>query len=409
VVRVAADRRVRAIRLTELIRPFRFDIGDESIADLHARIDRTRWPDEVNDAEWTFGVGLQYLRALVEYWRWQFDWSAAQARLNALPQFVTNIGGLDLHFLHCRSPHADAMPLIMTHGWPGSIVEFLEVIPRLTHPELYGGDTRHAFHVVAPSLQGFGGSPPAPAPGITPRNIAERHALLMQRLGYRSYLAQGGDWGSLITHHLAVLDREHCAGLHLNLLVPVPPKDTPDAMALVREHEKPWLAKTAHHVEHGTGYFQIQRTRAQTLAYALTDSPVGWCAWVTEKFHGWTDCERNGVRDPRHAVSWDLMLTNISLYWHTATIASSIRLYQQHALAEGRADERPGAVQVPTGVAVYPGEIFRCPRAWAERRYPVIHWYEAPQGGHFAAMEQPQLFAADLWAFKEALKLPAAA
>ena len=388
------------------IRPFRLEVTDAAIEDLHARIERARWPDEINDAHWTYGVRRDYLRALVEHWRGSFDWRAAQVQINALPQFMTGIDGLDLHFLHCRSPHAGATPLIITHGWPGSIVEFLDLIPRLTHPEQFGGSVEDAFHVVAPSLQGFGASPPATSPGLSPAVIARRHAVLMERLGYDCYLAQGGDWGSLVAHHLAALDRAHCRGLHLNLVVPTPPRDVPDPSVLVREHEKAWLAKTAQHVQQGTGYFHIQRTRSQTLAYALVDSPIGWCAWVTEKFHGWTDCERDGVRDPRHAVSWDRMLTNISLYWYTGTIASSIRLYQEHALAESRAAERPGKVEVPTGVAVYPAEIFRCPRAWAEDRYPIVHWYEAPRGGHFAAMEQPELFAADLRAFRRKLDTP---
>jgi pimeloyl-ACP methyl ester carboxylesterase len=272
--------------VSESIRPFRLEVSDAAVADLHARIDRTRWPDELNDPQWGYGVSLQYLRELCDYWRNRFDWRAGEARINTLPQFLTAIDGLDLHFVHARAAHPDATPLLITHGWPGSIVEFLELIPRLTHPD----------------------------------------------------------------------------------------------------------------------YFQMQRTRCQTLSYALNDSAVGWCAWVTEKFHGWTDCERDGVRDPRNAVSWDDMLTNISLYWFTQTIASSIRLYKEQALAEARGDERPGRVQVPTGVAVYPGEIFRCPRAWAERRFPVVHWYEAPRGGHFAALEQPGLFAADLRLFRRAVR-----
>jgi len=382
------------------IRPFRIAVSDQSIADLHARIERTRWPDEVNDASWGYGVRSDYLRELTDYWRHGFDWRAAEVRLNALPQFLTSIDGLDMHFVHHRSLHPHATPLLITHGWPGSIVEFMDLIPRLTQPERFGGSAADAFHVVAPSLQGYGASPASPARGMSPRTIALRHVALMARLGYTRYLAQGGDWGSLVAHHTAAIDPVHCAGLHLNLLVPAPRRDVADPMSLVQEHEKRWLAGVERHVEQGTGYYQIQRTRPQTLAFALTDSPVGWCAWVTEKFHAWSDCERNGLRDPRHAVSWDAMLTNISLYWHTGTIASSIRLYREQALAETRGDERPGRVAVPTGVAVYPAEIFRCPRAWAERRLPILHWYEAPRGGHFAAMEQPELFANDLRRFR---------
>lgn len=390
--------------MNESLRPFRFAISDRSIADLHARIDLTRWPDEVNDEAWGYGVRLDYLKELTDYWRRRFDWRAAEARINALPQFLTDIDGLDLHFVHARSAHSQAMPLLITHGWPGSIVEFLELVPRLTEPERFGASPEDAFHVVAPSLQGYGGSPPAVAAGMSPLPIARRHAELMARLGYTRYLAQGGDWGSLIAHQTAAIDPSHCLGLHLNLLVPVPPKDVADPMALVQEHEKPWLAAVTRHVEQGTGYYHIQRTRSQTLAYALTDSPVGWCAWVTEKFHGWTDCERGGRRDPRNAVSWDAMLSNISLYWYTGTIASSIRLYREQALAEERRDAPPGRVAAPTGIAVYPAEIFRCPRAWAERRFAIAHWYEAPRGGHFAAMEQPELFANDLREFRAVIR-----
>lgn len=390
--------------MDDAIRPFQFAVSDADIADLHSRLDRTRWPDEVNDPEWGYGVSKDYLRQLTGYWRNEFDWRAAERRLNALPQYLTAIDGLDVHFVHCRAKHPDARVLLIVHGWPGSIVEFLELIPKLTDPERFGGTAADAFHVVAPSLQGYGGSPPAATEGMSPLAIAKRHAKLMARLGYERYLSQGGDWGSLIAHHTAVIDAEHCVGLHLNLLLPVPPKGVADPMTLVQEHEKAWLSAVQRHVEHGTGYFQIQRTRSQTLAYALTDSPAGWCAWVTEKFHGWSDCERDGTRDPRNAVSWDAMLTDISLYWYTDTIASSIRLYQEQALAEEHSGEKPGRVTVPTGIAVYPGEIFRCPRAWAESRFPVVHWYEAPRGGHFAALEQPELFATDLRRFNAVLR-----
>lgn len=387
--------------MNDLVRPFSFDVAPAAVEDLHARIDRTRWPDEVNDDAWSFGVRMDYLRDVIDHWRHRFDWYSAQARLNALPQYVTAIDGLDLHFVHVRSPHSEATPLIITHGWPGSMVEFLELIPRLTHPERYGGDARESFHIIAPSLQGFGGSQPARTAGMSPIAIARRHVLLMERLGYPSYLAQGGDWGSLVAHLTAALDPQHCIGLHLNLIVPVPPKGVEDPMSLVKDHEKVWLAKTKNHVDSGTGYYHIQRTRPQTLSYALNDSPAGWCAWVTEKFHSWTDCERSGVRDLRNAVSWDDMLTNISLYWYTGTIGSSIRLYKEQALAESSLDAGIGAITVPTGIAVYPAEIFRCPRAWAEHRYPVVHWYEAPRGGHFAALEQPQLFADDMRLFRK--------
>lgn len=389
--------------MTLTISPFKFDVPPAAIADLHARLDAARWPDGVaGDTAASYGIGLDTMRELVAYWRHEFDWSAAQRRLNALPQFQVDLDGLPLHFIHARSPHAEARPLILSHGWPGSIVEFLELIPRLTEPEKFGGSPADAFHVVAPSLQGYGGSALGDVGGISPLKIAERQVRLMALLDYPRYIAQGGDWGSLIAHTMATIDPDHCTGLHLNLVTPIPPRDVAEPMALVREHEKAWLSATAQHVADGSGYYQIQRTRPQTLAYALTDSPLGWCAWVAEKFHGWSDCERDGKRDIRNAVSWDAMLTNISLYWYTGTIGSAIRLYAEQARQE-KAPRQPRPVTVPTGVAIYPAEIFRSPKAWVERQYPLVHWTEAAQGGHFAAMEQPQAFAEDLWRFGRTL------
>ncbi len=390
------------------IRPFRFDVSDQAIADLHERIDRARWPDEVNDEQSGYGLRLDTLRELVRHWRSGFDWRAAEARINAFPQFLLELDGLDLHFIHARSPHAQATPLLITHGWPGSIVEFLELIPRLTQPEKFGGKAEDAFHLVAPSLQGYGGSPPARAPGMSPRLIAQRHVRLMAVLGYERYLVQGGDWGSLVTQLTAALDPAHCLGAHFNLLTPSPPPGVAEPMSLVQKHELAYLASAKHYAEEGSGYYHQQRTRPQTLAYALTDSPVGWCAWVAEKFEAWSDCERDGRRELRNAISWDALLTNISLFWFTGTIASSLRLYREQTLSDGSSTApKLGRLQVPVGVACYPGEIFRSPRAWAEARYSIVHWYEAPHGGHFAAMEQPQIFAEDLWNFRRRLAQPA--
>jgi microsomal epoxide hydrolase len=389
-------------------RPFRFEVPAAAVAELYQRLDTARWPDEVNDERAGYGLRLDTLRELVRYWRHEFDWSAAQARINAYPQFLLELDGLDLHFIHARSPHAGATPLLITHGWPGSIVEFLELIPRLTQPERYGGRAEYAFHVVAPSLQGYCGSPPARQPGMSPRVVAQRHARLMAELGYTGYIAQGGDWGSLVTHLTAECDPQHCRAAHFNLLTPSPPEGVADPMSLVRPHELPYLAAAQHYAEEGAGYYHQQRTRPQTLGYALSDSPLGWCAWVAEKFEAWSDCEREGRRELRRAVSFDTLLTNISLYWFTGTVASSLRLYREQTLADGGSTApRLGRVQVPVGVALYPAEIFRSPRAWAERRYHIVHWHEAAHGGHFAALEQPQAFAEDLWAFKRRLSVPA--
>jgi len=385
------------------ISSFRFETTPEAVADLHRRLDTQRWPDEIEVADSRYGLRGDMLRELLHYWRNEFDWFSAQARINTFPQFRIDLDGLPLHFLHVRSPHAEASPLLITHGWPGSIVEFLDVIPRLTEPERYGGDAADAFHVVCPSLQGYGGSPGSLQPGMNPTVIAQRHIRLMAALGYARYVIQGGDWGSRVSHCTAAFAPQAAIGLHLNLLVPIPPKSLADPMASVLPHEQYRLAAADRYQRELSGYFQAQSTRPQTLAYALSDSPAGWCAWIAEKFLEWADCERDGVRDIRNAVSWDALLTNISLYWFSGTIASSIRLYREQQLALN-AGERLPRVTTPTGLAAYPAELFMAPRAWAEAQLPLVHWYEAPKGGHFAAMEQPALFAADLWQFHRVLR-----
>jgi pimeloyl-ACP methyl ester carboxylesterase len=381
-------------------KPFQVAIPDEALADLHARLDRTRWPGEFDDPDWAYGAALPYLHELIQYWRRDFDWRAAESRLNSFDQYLWDLDGLDLHFIHQRSPHPQATPLIMSHGWPGSIVEFLDVIPRLTNPEAFGGEPADAFHVVCPSLPGYGFSAAPRQGGMHPGVIADRHHRLMTALGYDRYLAQGGDWGSPITQLTAARAPEHCRAIHLNLLTPLPPSGVADPMALVREHEKAWLADNARHDREGTGYFALQSTRPHTPAFGLSDSPAGLCAWIAEKFHYWCDCEEEGRRDIRNAISWDALLTNISLYWFSNSIASSMRLYKELVLAFGRGEVAlSGPLPAPLGVAVYPHEIFKCPKAWAEARGEVIHWSEPARGGHFAAMEQPQAFAEDLRRF----------
>jgi pimeloyl-ACP methyl ester carboxylesterase len=386
-------------------RPFRVQIEEEQIALLRARLSKVRWPDEVNDENWSYGMRADYLRKLFFYWRDQFDWRAAEDSINDFDQFLVEIDRLDLHFIHQRSPHEDAMPLILTHGWPGSIVEFLGVIPRLTNPEQFGGKAEDAFHIVCPSLPGYAYSSASSAPGMHPGAIAARHAKLMGMLGYKKYVAQGGDWGSRITRDLAQQDPEHCCAIHLNLLPAVPPAALEDPMTVLSERDRTWLKGNELYERSGKGYMHIQNTRPQTLAYALHDSPVGLCAWIAEKFHFWTDCERDGQRDVRNAVSWDQLLANVSLYWFTGTIASSMRLYREFAEALARREvEALPNISTPTGIAMYPGEIVKCPRAWAERSCKLIHWFEADRGGHFAAMEQPQVFSEDLWCFHREIR-----
>jgi len=380
-------------------RSFHCDVPAAAIQDLHERIDRARWPDQINDAEWSYGTDLGYLRELVKYWRHEFDWRQAEREINSFDQYLLDIDGLDLHFIHQRSPHPQATPLLITHGWPGSIVEFFDLIPRLTQPEKFGGVVEDAFHVVAPSLQGYGFSPPARAPGMHTDKITQRHIRLMAALGYNSYIAQGGDWGSSITLATGALDPEHCRAIHLNLMMMGRPKDVADPQALVTPNERKLLERDQRHQREGTAYMYLQNTKPQSLGYGLHDSPIGLCAWITEKFHDWSDCRG----DIRTVISWDRLLTNISLYWFTNSIVSSARLYRETALAWQRGEIKRREVRVPLGMAVYPGDIYHAPRAWVERSFDVRHWFEAERGGHFAAMEQPQTFAQDLWQFKRAL------
>jgi microsomal epoxide hydrolase len=382
------------------LRPFRCAVPEPAIADLHRRLDATRWPGELDDVGWDYGAPLSFLRELADHWRHRFDWRAAETRINAFDQFLLEIDGLDAHFIHQRSPHPHATPLLITHGWPGSIVELLDVIPRLTEPERFGGNAEDAFHVVAPSLPGYGFSAAPTKPGMSPRAIAARHLDLMRALGYERFVAQGGDWGSIISRFLPDLAPERLIGLHLNMLPPWKPTGVADPFALMTDRERARYHADRAKIPDEFGYQAIQKSRPQSLGFGLSDSPVGLAAWIVEKFQSWTDNQG----DPRDALSFDQMLANISLYWFTGTIASSVRLYREYELAHRRG-ERPGArVEVPTGGAFYPREIHGPVKAWVEREYNLVHWYEAPAGGHFAAFEQPALFAADLLAFGQTVR-----
>ena len=380
-------------------RTFRCEVPAHAVADLHERIDRARWPDQINDDAWSYGTELNYLRELVDHWRHGFDWSRAQADINQFSHFLIDIDGLDIHFIHQRSPHANATPLLITHGWPGSVVEFMELIPRLTEPERFGGRAEDAFHVIAPSLPGYGFSPAAREPGMHVYKVAERHVRLMAELGYTNYIAQGGDWGSGITLATAAIDPQHCRAIHLNLIMLSPPKDVPEPLALATPDERKLLERAAWHQREGSAYTKLQCTKPQSLGYGLHDSPVALCAWIAEKFHDWSDCRG----DIRNAISWDRLLTNISLYWFTNSIVSSLRLYKETQVARGLGPAQQ-PVKVPFGMAVYPYDIYHAPRAWVERKFDVRHWFVAENGGHFAAMEQPQTFAEDLWRFKQACR-----
>jgi microsomal epoxide hydrolase len=375
------------------IHPFEVRVEDSVLDDLRGRLARTRFPDQIEGTGWDYGIPTDYLRELVEYWRDEYDWRTQEARLNELEHFRTRIDDQSIHFIHARSPHADALPLLLVHGWPGSIVEFLEVIPRLTDPEAHGGDAVDAFHVVAPSLPGYGFSEPTRTRGWDTWRIARAFVELMIRLGYTRYGAQGGDWGAQVATRIGALDSEHCAAIHLNMAI----VDPPDNPVPLTDQEKADLGAMARFTRQETGYAAEQGTKPQTLGVGLNDSPAGLLAWIVEKFRTWSDCHG----DLESAFTREQLITNVMTYWVTQTITSSTRLYRELMHADEGAPEYVG---VPTGIARYPKEVFCFPRAWIERRYNVTHWAEMPGGGHFAAMEQPEAFAGDLRTFFRAVR-----
>ena len=383
--------------------PFRIEIPQADLDDLHRRLDSTRWPGELPGVGWSRGVPLGYLKELAEYWRTSYDWRAAEAQLNQFPQFTTVIDGANVHLLHVRSPEPQALPLLLTHGWPGSVAEFLDVIGPLTDPGAHGGDPADAFHLVIPTIPGYGFSGPTGQPGWNFARIATAWAELMRRLGYDRYAAQGGDVGALISLTLAGMHPEHLAGVHVNFLITPPPGD-PSQLAGLSEPEQARLGRMSQFVAERSGYMKLQSTRPQTLAYGLTDSPVGQLAWVVEKFREWTD----SAKVPEDAVDRDQLLTNVMLYWLTATAGSSAQLYVETAELLPIAavpPPSPPPLTVPLGVAVFPHDIVLPIRRFADRAFPtIVQWTEFDRGGHFAAMEEPDLFAGDLRAFARTLK-----
>ncbi len=371
--------------MSESVEPFEIGIDDSILEDLHRRLTLTRFPDQIEDTGWEYGIPVDYLRQLVEYWRDTYDWRSEEARLNRFEQFRTTVDGQRIHFLHARSAHRDALPLLLTHGWPGSVVEFLDVIPRLTDPESFGGRAGEAFHVIVPSLPGYGFSGPTRSPGWDPPRVARAFAELMDRLGYGRYVAQGGDWGAQVTTRLGSLDPEHCVAIHLNMALGT----RPETVGPLTEEEQADLAAMKQFADEEAGYANEQGTKPQTLGVALNDSPAGLLAWMVEKFQAWSDCDGH----PEHCFTRDQLITNVMLYWVTQTSASSARLYWETRHSHSGP---PPYVEVPTGVARYPKEVLRWPRSWVERQYNVAHWAVMERGGHFAAMEQPELFADDL-------------
>ena len=374
------------------ISPYRIDISQGALDDLGDRLGRTRWPDELPGVGWDLGVPLDYLKGLAEYWATTYDWRGQEAALNEFAQFTTIIDDQNVHFLHVRSPEPEALPLLITHGWPGSIAEFLDIIGPLTDPAAHGGDPADAFHVIAPSIPGFGFSGPTHETGWNTVRVAYAWAELMRRLGYERYGAQGGDTGALVSPELGRIDPEHLAGIHVNNLLTFPSGELHD----LSDADQGRLKLMQRWQNEMAGYASIQSTRPQTLAYALTDSPAGQLAWIVEKFKEWTD---PAARLPEDAVDRDRLLTDVSIYWLTATAGSSARLYYEGAKSWGQPTE-PSAV--PTGVAVFPMDITI--RSIAESQHNIVHWTEFDRGGHFAAMEAPDLLVADIREFFRPLR-----
>lgn len=365
---------------------FRLRASDAALADLRARLANTRWPEAETVDDWSQGTPLAYLQEVCGYWARDYDWRAREVRLNRLGQYRANVDGVGLHFVHVRSPHPDALPLLLSHGWPGSIVEFARVIPMLTDPESHGGQAADAFHVVAPSLPGFGFSDKPRAPGTGVGRMAELFDDLMRGLGYDAYVAQGGDWGSMITTLIGAQDRGACRAIHVNMPITRP---TPEEMEDPDPEARVGAAALKAYQDVDSGYSRQQATRPQSVAYGLADSPAGQAGWILEKFWRWTDCDGH----PENAIPRDDLLDNLMFYWLPNTAASSARIYWESF-------GKPMAglpVRLPTGCSLFPKEIFRPARKWAERTYAdIVYWQKMERGGHFAAFEQPDQFVGEM-------------
>jgi pimeloyl-ACP methyl ester carboxylesterase len=366
--------------MSNQITPFKIAATDEQLEDLKRRLRNTRWPERECVDDWSQGLPLSYAQEVCKYWLEKYDWRKSEARLNRFPQFKTEIDGLGIHFIHVKSPHADALPVVITHGWPGSIVEFHKVIEPLTNPTAHGGDAKDAFHVVCPTLPGYGYSDKPTRAGWNVQKIADAWAQLMPRLGYKRYAAQGGDWGAAVTTCIGIQDPTNCVGIHLNMPIVAP--DT--SMGDLTEREKSALAGMQHYNDWDSGYSKQQSTRPQTLGYGLADSPVGQAMWIIEKFWSWTDCDGH----PEKVLTRDELLDNVMMYWLPDAAASSARLYWE-SFRQFPTDQ----VNIPTGCSIFPKEIFRTSKRWAEKRFTkLVYFNELDKGGHFAAFEQPEMY-----------------
>ena len=383
------------------VTPFKVQVSDATLEDLRERLSRTRWPDEISGSEWGYGSNLAYVKELVDYWLTRFDWRAQEAFINSFAHFRTTVDGLGIHFIHEGGKGPDPLPLIVTHGWPSTFFEMLKIIPRLTDPAAYGGDPADSFDVIVPSMPGYGFSDPSQEPGMNISRISDLWAKLMtENLGYQRFGAQGGDWGASITARLGFAYPEQVAGIHVTAVSSA--SMSPDLGAGTRELSEPELAlleeREQWRLAEG-GYSHIQGTKPQTLSYGLNDSPTGLAAWIVEKFRTWSDC----AGDVESRFTKDELLSNITLYWATQSIGSSTRLYYESQ--HNPWTFQPGeSIRVPCAVALFPADLSHPPREWAERSYNVQRWTEMPRGGHFAALEEPDLLAQDMREFFRALR-----
>jgi microsomal epoxide hydrolase len=385
-----------------LVHPFEIAVPDAVLDDLRRRLRRARWPAATAGSPWLLGTDLEYLRELVDYWIEQFDWRRIEADLNRLDQFTTEVDGQRVHFVHQRAASEDARAVVLLSGWPSTFAEFAKVVPLLT-------EGSPSFHVIAPSLPGFGFSGPTTATGWTPRHIAEAIAETMRRLGYTRYGAHGGDWGAMVSSQLGLIDPTHCMGVHLSMVIapkprpaggrtgPDPAADAPPALSPAEQAD---LDRMYSAGRDQMGYQQIQSTSPQTLSAGLMDSPTGLAAWIVEKFRAWSDCDG----DIESRFTKDELLTNLTIYWATGTIASANRIYAETRRAGAGASLPQSKVPVPMGYVKFPGDAFKPPRRWVEELYDVQRWSEVDEGGHFPALEVPELLAGEIRAFFRSLE-----
>ena len=366
------------------IKPFKIKISDEELEDLNKRLIATRWPEKETVKDWSQGVPLSYIKEICNYWINEYDWRSREEYYNTFTQFITDVDGIDIHFIHIKSPYEEAKPLMISHGWPGSIVEFHKIINPLIDPVSHGGKAEDAFHLVCPTLPGYGFSGKPSQPGTGVEKIAELWDLLMNKIGYNEYFAQGGDWGSAITIAIGKQNRGSCKGIHVNMPFAPPTKE---AIENPNDRDKLAFEGLNYYQEWGSGYSKQQSTRPQTLGYGLVDSPIGQASWIIEKFHEWTDCEGH----PENVLTKEELLDNVMFYWLTKSAISSARLYWESFGSFGGNPEEK--LILPTGCSIFPKEISRTPRSWAEQVYSnIVYWNELDKGGHFAAFEQPEAF-----------------